>query len=190
MKRLNWISIAIICLFMTFFCGSIIRLMLSPVTNSDELIANDIQALQQIFKKIHQDCTIVQFDRDRNEIDFLTVEKFAGNDVGSMTVLYPNFWQGSYLKYNLMMQQEPYVIAKTLSGYYIVPGNGVTLNNGQILGKDIIIDKKTNMDKLLADSGALISPSGLLAGKIQIGATFLQKIFAPTEGFKLYDTEA
>ena len=107
-----------------------------------------------------------------------------------MTVLYPNFWQGPYLKYNLMMQQEPYVIAKTLSGYYIIPGNGVTLNNGQILGKDIIIDKKTNMDKLLADSGALTSPSGLLAGKIQIGATLLQKMFAPTEGFKLYDIES
>ena len=190
MKRLDWISIAIVGLFIVFFCGAIIRLMLQSPINTDELIAKDIQALQQIFKKIHQDCTIVQFDRDRNDIDFLTVEKFTGTEVGSMTVLYPNFWQGPYLKYNLMMQQEPYVIAKTLSGYYIIPGNGVTLNNGQILGKDIIIDKKTNMDKLLADSGALTSPSGLLAGKIQIGATLLQKMFAPTEGFKLYDIES
>jgi len=173
-------------IFSMFFCGAIIRLAISLTINSDELIANDIQALQEIFKKIHQDCTIVQFDRDRSEIDFLTVEKFTGTEVGGMILLYPNLWQGPYLKYNLIMQQEPYVIAKTLSGYYIVPGNGVTLNNGQIFGKDIIIDKKTNMEKLFLDSGVLTSPSGLLAGRIQIGATLFQKMFTPTEGFKLY----
>lgn len=175
-----------IALFSLLFVGSLYQLMRQSRTNIDQLIVQDVAKLQKIFAQIQHDCVISGFEHDMNYIDFLTVEKFVGSEIGSMNLLHPDRWKGPYLKDNFTMQQEQYVVMKTKSGYYIVPGHGVKLSNGKVMGRDVIITPETDIEKMMIDSDALQSAEGNLAARITIGANrFKQGLLAV--GTRMYD---
>lgn len=114
-----------------------------------EIIANDISKLIGIFQQINTQCMITGFDLTKNSINFLNVTKFVGSEVGAMNLAYPDKWQGPYLKDNPTVQGIEYQIARTNQGYFIIPGDGVTLPNGKVVGKDIIINADTDITKLM-----------------------------------------
>ncbi len=60
-----------------------------------------------------------------------------------------------YLRDNPMIDNKNIKLLKTQSGYYVVPGDGVKLPNGKIMGTDLVIDKSTNMQQLIAEGGDL-----------------------------------
>jgi hypothetical protein len=122
----------------------------------DTLIAQDLKTLIHIFKEIDKTCTILGFIHQKNYIDFLNIKSFEGSQVGSMNLAYPEKWQGPYLKETLTMQECPYMIVKNKKGLFIVPGEGVKLANGKIIGKDILFDYRSDIEKLMYD------PHGLL----------------------------
>lgn len=117
--------------------------------NIDIIIADDVTQLAHILNQIHKDCHIIDFEHSKNNIDFLNVISFEGSEVGPMNLKYPKKWHGAYLKDNPTMQEKYYQIIKTKQGYWVVPGDGVKLSNGLIIGKDIIIDEDTDMKKLV-----------------------------------------
>jgi hypothetical protein len=133
---------------------------------NDLLIAQDIQKLVQIFKQIDETCEIIDFDHQKNLIDFLNVGSFSGSEVGSMNLKYPEKWQGPYVEENPTMQEQPYMIVKTKKGLFIVPGEGVKLANGKVIGKDIILTPETDIEKLMSDKKALLFNNQSLATRL------------------------
>ncbi len=122
---------------------------------SDQIIVEDLGRLQEIFTNIDHTCTIIGFEHHKNYIDFLNVTSFVGSEIGSMNVAHPERWQGPYLHDNPTVQEQLYQVIKTKKGYYIIPGDGVKLSNGSVMGKDILIDENTDVQTLIADSQTL-----------------------------------
>ncbi len=112
---------------------------------TDRIIAEQLEQLVAVFTKIEEDCEILDILHDRSYIDFLNVRSFSGSEVGSLNLVHPEKWQGPYMIENPTMQGKLYEIIHTKSGYYIVPGQGVKLTNGKIIGKDIILSQQTDI---------------------------------------------
>lgn len=132
------------------------------------MVHQDVMELQKIFQKIHQDCKILSFDHEKNYIDFLTVKEFVGDQVGSLNLGFAKFWKGPYMKENPEVQEHAYVILKNKQGYFIVPGDGVVLSNGKIIGKDIVLHANTDMQKMMQNPNGLKSSAGVLAAPIEV----------------------
>lgn len=162
--------------FIVLFVISAMTLWRYSRTAFDKKIYNDIVQLQKIFEKIQADCYIYSFEHEKNYIDFLNVIKFSSNRVGPMQLGFPQNWQGPYLQQNLRIQNKLYAMLKTQQGYFIVPGDGVRLANGKVIGKDLILDKNSDIRKLMQDSEALQSESGILAAEIKIGSEFVKNM--------------
>lgn len=144
--------------------------------STDGLIVQDVQKLQQIFQEIDKDCKIIGFEHTKNHIDFLTVKEFVGSQVGSMNLTYPRNWKGPYLQRTPAVNEQQYIILKTSKGHYIVPGDGVALANGTMIGKDFVLDQNSDVDSLLQRNDRLKSSQGALAAKIEIGVKPMQKV--------------
>ncbi len=110
-----------------------------------DMMSQDVQTLKGIFDRIQMTCKIIDFDYQKNPINFLNVEEFTGSEVGPMNLAYPENWEGPYVPDNPTMQALEYQIVKTKQGYFITPGDGVTLPNGKVIGKDIPLDENADM---------------------------------------------
>ena len=135
---------------------------------NDGMIANQIKELQALFKKINDDCKIIGFRNKQDEIDFLTVGSFVGAEIGSMNLLEPDNWKGPYLNSNPTMQGKEYQIIKTSQGYFIVPGNGVSLSNGKVIGKTLIITPDSDIESMMRNKDELLSNGNVLAAHIEL----------------------
>ncbi len=136
-------------------------------TYRDEVIAENVAQLADIFKKIDEQCGIIDFEYQKNYIDFLTVESFVGSEIGSMNLKYPKHWQGPYLDDNPTMQEKYYQIVRTTKGYFIVPGEGVRLANGKVIGQNIVLTENTDIEALVHE-GELKVNSRALAARISV----------------------
>ncbi len=161
-----------IALFLAIFAGlSILSLRYSRKNVAKSVLTDDIAQLAQIFKKINKTARIMSFDHQKNWIDFLHIKKdgFIGSELGSMNLAYPKKWAGPYLKDNPTYRGKEYQVVRTTKGYFIVPGNGVTLPNGKVLGKDIILDENADIEQLAREKDGLMSGDKPLAVKIKVG---------------------
>ncbi|HBY05680.1 MAG: hypothetical protein UV38_C0001G0123 [candidate division TM6 bacterium GW2011_GWE2_42_60] len=122
---------------------------------TNQLLADNIEQLTTIFKRIDEKCKIIDFEHEKNFVDFLNVKGFTGSEVGAMNLAAAEAWEGPYLPTNPTVQDKNFVIVETAAGYYLAPGDGITLANGKIIGKDIILNKDTNFEKLIQDPTAL-----------------------------------
>lgn len=163
-------------LFTALFAISVLMVYRQAKTATDVMIHQNLTELQKIFEKIDKDCRILRVKHAKNHIDFLTVKHFVGSEVGGLNLAYANRWQGPYLKDNPSMQQQVYVLLKNKQGYFIVPGDGVVLNNGKKIGIDIILNEKTDMNKMLQDKNGLMSSSGALGVKLNILSNRLKDV--------------
>lgn len=163
-------------IFLGLFFVSIWFLFKYSKYSTDAIIAQDMQTLQQIFREIDKDCKIIDFEHTKNYIDFLTVKEFIGSQVGAMNITYPKNWKGPYLKHNPTVLEQQYIVLKSKKSYYLVPGDGVILANGQTIGTDIILNEKADIEALLQDPKGLKSSQGPLAVKIEIGGTYFKKV--------------
>ena len=120
------------------------------------MMVNDIERLDTIFKRIHETCTIINFDYQKNRINFLNVTKFVGSEVGPMNLVHPERWEGPYLNDNPTMQGIEYQVVYTKKGYFITPGEKVKLPNGKIISKDIILDKSADVSAMASDKKMLM----------------------------------
>lgn len=92
-----------------------------------DVITQDIILLKNIFEKIDADCTILGFEQERTPINFLTVEKFIGSEVGGMKLANPRNWKGPYLRDNPTIQEKHYIILSRPDGIFITPDSEDTI---------------------------------------------------------------
>jgi hypothetical protein len=118
---------------------------------NDMIIADDVAHLAEILNTIHRECTIIDFEHQKNHIDFLNVISFEGSEVGPMNLAHPERWRGAYLKDNPTIQEKYYQVVRTKKGYFVVPGEGVQLSNGLIIGKDILFDEEADIQVMTED---------------------------------------
>lgn len=150
------IPVSISLLLMTFVVISVVNLFYrSKVTTGRMIIAEVIQ-LHDIFQRIHRTCQIIDFDYQKNRINFLNVKSFAGSEVGPMNLVHPNKWEGPYLEDNPTMQAIEYQIVRTKKGYFITPGDKVKLPNNKIVGKDIILDEDADITAMMHNENMMM----------------------------------
>ncbi len=159
--------LGIAVVFGLLFFVTLVRFYTVGQTLTSALIAEDVQRLADIFRTIDATVGIEDFEHDKNYIDFLTIKTFVGSEVGSMNLRYPEKWQGPYLEDNPTMQEKIYSVMKNRQGWFIVPGDGVELSNGKVVGKDLVLDKNTDMLALLRDPEALVYNGKALAAQIR-----------------------
>ncbi len=150
-----WIGLFLSILFVITFVAYWHQARLFP----EQVMTNDITQLSAIFNKINDTCGILNFQSNPAMIDFLNVISFKGSEVGSMTLKFPTKWEGPYLRDNPTIQEKHYQIVKTKHGYFVIPGNGVVLKNGLIMGKDIVINENTDMAELIRNK-SLVDSTG------------------------------
>ena len=161
----------IVGIAIVFFVGLIFFDTLYRAKNdAGMMIAQEVVQLRDIFHRIHQTCVIIDFDDHQNSINFLNVAKFSGSEVGPMNLTYPDKWEGPYLKENPTLYHIAYQVVSTKKGYYITPGNGVTLPNKKIIGKDILLDQKADIDRMMLDPEVLLYKDRPLAARLELGS--------------------
>lgn len=133
------------------------------------MIAAEVVQLRDIFHRIHKTCGIIDFDAQKNPINFLNVAKFTGSEVGPMNLVHPEKWEGPYLQDNPTIYHSAYQVVSTKRGYYITPGDGVKLPNKKVVGKDIVLDQKANIDSMMVNPQELMYKGKALAARLELG---------------------
>ncbi len=172
----------IVSVLIAFFIGlSIFNLKYRTKETVGEVIVRDILKLKQVFESIDRDCQILGFDYQKNPINFLNVGSFAGSEVGPMNLTHPERWQGPYLNNNLTVQDKEYQVVRTAKGYFIAPGDGVTLSSGKVIGKDLVLDENTNIPALICDNQDLTFEGKPLAAQLKLGKLSTSEVTADPE---------
>lgn len=144
---------------------AVYRLLKQSRTIVNQMIIEHVQQLETIFKKINDTCLITGVAHDVSHINFLNVKSFVSSEVGPLNLAYPQQWQGPYVQDNPSMQGKVYEIVKTKHGYYIIPGKGVKLTNGRVMGKDILVNPETDVQELI-NNGVLSYQGKALAAPL------------------------
>ncbi len=169
----QWFPFFSIVIIVLLFAVSLYNLFTAVTKNDASLLVNDLAKLETIFKKINDEAIILNIEGKKNNINFLNIKKggFIGSEVGPLNLAYPDKWDGPYLKQNPVIQQAEYQIIKAKNGYFIIPGDGVALPNGKVIGKDIIIDDTTDIDALMSDENQLRYHNKPLAARLSMSHT-------------------
>ena len=133
-------------------------------TQYNETVLN----LSEIIEKIDSSCKIMCFAEDMNAIDFLNIKEFAGDHVGSMKVNAPQQWKGPYAEEISLYNGKPFNIFVHATGAYIVPGVGTILDDGKIIGKDIVFDENFDMENFCKTFDSLCPKGKRLIKKLKI----------------------
>lgn len=142
------------------------------------LIADNVERLADIFERINKTCGIIDFDFKKNPINFLNVKEFIGSEVGPMNLVYPEKWQGPYVQDNPTIHDKEFQVIYTNDGYFLTPGDGVTLPNGKVVGKDVIIDENSDIPSMMQPDGMLFFENKALASPI---STYREPIMVSAE---------
>src|SRR3990167_4220349 len=115
---------------LTILCVISVAQMVYQVRyDTDCMVVSDIGVLVSTLKNIDKVCSIAGFDQDVVTLDFLNVKSFSGVQVGGMRMIYPDQWQGPYVKEIPRLQGIYYQIVHAKEGYFIVPGRGVRIGD-------------------------------------------------------------
>ena len=183
-----------VLLFIVLIGVAVFRLFYQVRVGTDLIISQEVQQLVEIFKRINKKCKIIDFDYQKNRINFLNVKSFEGSEVGSMNLAYPKQWEGPYLSDNPTIQEKEYMIVRTKKGYFVAPGEGVRLGNGKIVGKDIILDENADILDMMRDKNALMFEGKALAAPLSVGSStaqevLLENIIRAEDGLVMRDEE-
>ena len=126
------------------------------------VITSDLVQIERHLNEIDRDCNILSILPER-----ANVGKFAGSTIGSLNLAYPEKWQGPYMRRNPTIHGIFYELVRTREGVYIVPGRGVTLPNGLVVGKDFEITFATEVNTMLQPGGQLSYKNEPLAKMLQ-----------------------
>jgi hypothetical protein len=163
-------------LFVFLFGISIFSLIYKSNANTAAMIEKDLHQFVDIFKQIDKDCKILNFDYTLNRINFLNVKSFSGSEVGAINLAFPQHWKGPYVADNPTIQGEEYLIVVTHKGYFVVPGTGVRLPNGKIVGRDVVLNKDADIEAMMKIGGVLNYKGTPLAAKLDVGSTVAERV--------------
>lgn len=170
-KKQNYIY-HVIFLISIFLAGLLIFFSFKKNNNCNQQFLE----IAKIIEKIDKKCKILCFIDEHNPINFLNVKEFSGNTIGSIQISDPKKWEGPYLNEVPFYGEKPISIFVHQSGVYLVPGNGTSLDNGKIIGKDIVFDKNFNEENLIKTFPELTKNGKKLICKINIDFKLPEKI--------------
>ena len=168
-KRTLWANLgplAVVTVVLVLIIVGVVHLWHQSRIIGDIMISQEVTKLQKIFKRIDETCGIIGFEHERNYIDFLTVKAFVGSEVGAMNLARPDKWEGPYANDNPTIQERLFEIVRTAKGYYIVPGQGVKLNNGMVMGKSLNVAKDDDIERMIIPGGPLNFDGNALAARL------------------------
>lgn len=145
-------SSTLLFLLVGIFCFKVFHSRPAVLTS---VIREDLAQIERALREIDRTCNILSIRPDHAVIDFLTVQRFSGSAVGALNLAYPKKWQGPYLKRNPSFQEHLYQIVQTKDGNFVLPGQGVQLPNGLVIGKDIVLGKDSPVNEMLKAGGRL-----------------------------------
>jgi len=153
MQKRFWIfSSTLLCVLLAMF---LVKIWYQKGMVATSALRQDLLAIERILYKIDRDCNILSIRPTAAVIDFLTVKSFAGSMVGPLNLAYSAKWQGPYVERTPSFKGIAYEIVRAADGYFVVPGKGVKLPNGIVVGKDIVFDDKTVLKNELKSGGKL-----------------------------------
>jgi|GEM_PF-1028188 len=143
--------------FLAFFVLLIVfRIVYNKPYYIVSVIKEDLETIYKSLDEIDKDCNILTIHNKVNYIDFLNVEKFSGSTVGCLNLAYPASWKGPYVKINPTIYGRFYEMIRVKEGFFIVPGNGVRLPNGYVVGRDFDVTKdESKISDMLMPGGFL-----------------------------------
>lgn len=159
------LAITVFCIFVIIAIFNTYR---STKDYESELIERDVKLLAEKIKAIEKDCKILSFAGIKNIINFLNVKSFTGSEVGPVNLKHADRWKGPYMEQNPSIQGIEYQLIRTLKGYFVVPGDGVKLPNGKIMGKDIVFDEKSDIAAMMLNDAQLQYKGKRLAAPVDI----------------------
>lgn len=130
--------------------------------------AEHVRQLKKIIEEINATCGISNFIREKIQINFLNIKSFEGSEIGGMNLIYPAKWKGPYLEYNPSYQSKLYNILITKDGHFIVPGDGVKLKNGKIIGVNLILNASANIPLMMQNKDELLIDCQPVAAKLDL----------------------
>lgn len=163
----RWMPLVSSIIFVGLIAIALWNLLYQYRANPFTTAAHDLEQIAKCIDQINKECGITAVDKDKNEINFLTVVTFNGSQVGPLHLQYPQRWKNC-LSANPTIGGIEYQLVRTQKGYFVVPGDGVVLPNGKEIGKDIILDEKSNIEKMSAAKGPLDYNGVPLAVKVAI----------------------
>lgn len=172
----HYLPLLTILAFIGLASMSVFILMHKSKINTGNIIDHDLQVLVDVFRRIEMDCKVIGFDDTVNRINFLNVQSFSGSEVGPMNLAYPQQWKGPYLADNLTIQEKDYVVVTTNKGFFITPGPGVRLPNGNVVGLDVVLNKDADIEKMMQPGGSLYYNGKPLAVKLGVGASVFERV--------------
>ena len=166
----NYVLPLAVVMGIVFFVGiSFMDTLYRAKDDAGMMIAADVIQLRDVFHRIHKTCGIIDFDAQINPINFLNVASFVGSEIGPVNLVHPEKWEGPYLKVNPTLYHIAYQVVSTKKGYFVTPGNGVTLPNKKVIGKDIILDQKADINAMMTNPEALMYKNKALAARLELG---------------------
>ncbi len=163
-KYFVYFSAFVLTAILSFFVYQVIK---DRPQHLVSVIESDLDQIEKKLAEIDKDCNILNLTSDRAYVDFLNVEKFAGSTVGCLNLAYPKKWRGPYMQHNPTLQGVFYELVKTGSGVYLIPGHGVKLPNGVVLGKQCEVTQVSPIAQFLQPGGPLNYKGKLLARKLK-----------------------
>jgi len=118
-------------------------------------IQEDVKSIHKALVDIDKACSVLSMRGERIELNFFTVAKFVGSEIGGLQLAYPEKWKGPYLHYNPHFQQKIYELVTAQDGLFIVPGLHIKLPNGYVVGRDFPITALTRVLPMLEAGGYL-----------------------------------
>lgn len=152
--------------FSLIFVVFMIRFFYSRPRIVASIIEDDLKLIVLALDKIDARCSILGFEDDYNEVDFLNIGSFVGSQVGPMSLAYPRKWEGPYLRVNPSLQGIFYEVVRAKDGFFVVPGRGTKLPSGLVVGKDFKITPETSVSNLIEEGGPLKYGNSFLVEKL------------------------
>jgi len=174
------LAVTVFCIFVII---AIFNTFMSTRDYEGELIERDVKLLADTFKKVEKDCKILGFSNTKNIVNFFNVKSFTGSEVGPMNLKHADRWKGPYLEQNPSIQGKEYQIVRTHKGYFVVPGDGVKLPSGKIVGNDIVFDENTDVAEMMRNDQPLFFKGKTLAAPVDIKKR--EKFFAIPEQLEM-----
>ena len=132
-------------------------------------VHKDLQHIARAVTAMDKDCRIVDMRVGIHLLTPLTQKLVSEHELSNTVFKYPENWRGAYLAKMPLIQGKPYQLLKTDKGLFVVPGSGVVLPNGMMVGRDIIWQAQTDVAALTRSGGPLFYRGVALALKVAYG---------------------
>ena len=132
------------------------------------VVQTDLHRIASALRALDTDCYITDMRVGLHPVSVLTRRSLADGPF-YIELKESKNWKGPYLKNSPTLQDKPYQLLKTNKSLFVVPGEGVELPSGLVVGTDIEWHADTDVTALTRSGGSLFYKSGPVALEVVYG---------------------